>query len=431
MLRAHHLTSLHGTGRTIRAALRIQQTDAFGLTSMSLLSSRTLRATAFGLAVGLAAPVQAQDSIVLTTAVPFLQIEPDSRAAGMGMTGVALADNAYAVFWNPAGLGNQTGTEVSFTHAPWLPALGADLSYEYLAGKYSLGSAGTVGGHLTYFNLGEQQATNESGDPLGNFRSYELSTGVSYGKAVTPNLSVGTGVRFVYSSLTGGAIVEEAQTSAGVSFGVDLGVMYRGPELGLGQSSRPTFAFSLANVGPGISYTENSEFSDAIPTTLRFGTALDTRLDDFNRVTLALDFNKVLVSRDSVGGYDPVVKALFSSWGSRVVNTRAGQRDAAGNAITCQTLAADDNADNNCDTLGPLQQLTLGAGLEYGYNDLLALRGGYFFEDPANGNRQFLTAGAGIRYSLVGVDMSYIYALAEDSPVANQLRFSLLLNIPR
>lgn len=387
---------------------------------------RPLAAAALGLAA-LAAPAQSQDSIVLTTAVPFLQIEPDSRAAGMGMTGVAIADNAYAVFWNPAGLGGQTGTEVSFTHAPWLPALGADLSYEYLAGKYSLGSAGTIGGHLTYFNLGQQDATDELGNTLGEFKSYELSTGLSYGVQVTPNLQVGTGARLVYSNLTGGAIVEEATTSAGVSFGADLGVIYRGPELGLGRSTRPSFAFSLANVGPGISYTENSEFSDAIPTTLRFGTALKTELDDFNRITLALDLNKVLVSRDSSGqGYDPVFKALFSSWGSREVNTRAGQ----GTCASFQT-DTDETNDDACKTLGALQQLTLGAGLEYWYNDLLALRGGYFYEDPANGNRQFLTAGAGIRYSLVGVDMSYIYALAEDSPVANQLRFSLLLNIPR
>jgi hypothetical protein len=391
------------------------------------MSPFSLRAAALGLVALLAAPAQAQDdSIVLTTAVPFLQIEPDSRSGGMGMTGVAIADNAYAVFWNPAGLGQQTGTEVSFTHAPWLPALGADLSYEYLAGKHSLGSAGTIGGHLTYFNLGEQQATDELGNSLGNFKSYELSTGVSYGLQVTPNLAVGTGARVVYSNLTGGLEVEDASTSAGVSFGVDLGMIYKLPNIGIGQSSRPSLAFSLANVGPGISYTENSEFSDAIPTTLRFGGALDTRLDDFNRVTLAVDLNKVLVSRDSSGSYDSPLQALFSSWGSRVVNTQPTEG-------TCEEIAADTDPDNDdaCRSLGAFQQLTLGAGLEYWYNDLLALRGGYFYEDPSNGNRQFLTAGAGIRYSLVGVDMSYIYALAEDSPVAGQLRFSLLLNIPR
>lgn len=373
----------------------------------------------------LAAPLAAQDDIVLTTAVPFLQIEPDSRAAGMGMTGVAIADNAYAPFWNPAGLAGQEGTEVSFTHAPWLPALGANLSYEHLTAKHGLGSLGTLGGHITYFDLGEQVATDDQGNTLGNFSSYELSVGASYGYPVTENFSVGTGARLIYSNLTGGLEVENLETSAGVSVGVDLGMKYTGPNLGLGQSSRPTLAFNLANMGPGISYTENSEFPDAIPTTLRFGGALDTQLDEFNRVVLALDFNKVLVNRDSTGDYDPVLEALFTSWQTRRIKTARGVEG------TCAELDADDDVGNDCRDVSALRSLTLGAGLEYWYNDLLALRGGYFYEDPANGNRQFLTFGTGIRYSLVGVDISYIYALEEDSPLADQLRFSLLLNIPR
>jgi len=388
----------------------------------------------------LAAPhVHAQDGlgeVVLTTAVPFLQIEPDSRASGMGMAGVAVADNAYAPYWNPAGLAGQTGTEVSFTHAPWLPALGANLSYEHLSGKHSLGSAGTLGGHLTYFDLGTQIATDEQGNEIDEFSSYEFALGLSYGYPVTENLSVGTGLRLIYSNLTGGLTVGGDQTSAGTSVGVDLGVKYTGPELGLGQSSRPTIAFNLANMGPGISYvntststSDSTRFPDAIPTTLRMGLALDTHLDEFNRILLALDLNKVVVNRDPVTGeYDPFYKALFTSWESCEIKTVRSE-DTVG--IACDELAQDENVDNDCRVVSGLRSLTLGTGLEYWYNDLLALRAGYFYEDPANGNRQFLTFGTGIRYSLVGVDISYIYALEENSPLADQLRFSLLLNIPR
>ncbi len=373
---------------------------------------------------------RAQDGeVVLTTAVPFLQIEPDSRASGMGMAGVAVADNAYAPFWNPAGLAGQTGTEVSFTHAPWLPALGANLSYEHLSGKHNLGTAGTLGGHLTYFNLGTQQATDDQGQDLGDFSSYEIALGLSYGYPVTENLAVGTGARFIYSNLTDGRTVSGSATSAGVSFGVDLGVKYTGPDLGLGESSRPTIAFNLANMGPGISYVDlestsgETSYPDAIPTTLRFGAALDTQLDSFNRILLALDFNKVVVNRDPMTGeYDPFYEALFTSWRSRQIKVNQAAEG------TCAELA---DTETPCENVGGLKTLTLGTGLEYWYNDLLALRTGYFYEDPANGNRQFLTFGTGIRYSLVGVDISYIYALQENSPLADQLRFSLLLNIPR
>ena len=391
---------------------------------------RALGALALG--VSFAAPLAAQDDVVLTTAVPFLQIEPDSRAAGMGMTGVAIADNAYAPYWNPAGLAGQEGTEVSFTHAPWLPALGANLAYEHLTGKHGLGKAGTLGGHITYFDLGEQVATDDQGNSLGNFSSYELAVGASYGYPVTENFAVGTGARLIYSNLTGGFDVENLDTSAGVSVGVDLGMKYTGPDLGLGQSSRPTIAFNLANMGPAISYTADNEFPDAIPTTLRFGGALDTQLDEFNRLVLALDLNKVVVSprtdTTSTGelqrSYDPFYEAIFSSWKTRRIQTRPGSG-------SCSELDADDDPENDCRDVSALRSLTLGAGLEDWYNDLLALRSGYFYEDPANGNRQFLTFGMGIRYSLVGVDISYIYALQEDSPLADQLRFSLLLNIPR
>ena len=66
-----------------------------------------------------------------TTAVPFLELAPDSRAGGMGESGVALADNSAAIFWNPAGMAFLTGSELSFTHSNWLPQFNLDLFYDY------------------------------------------------------------------------------------------------------------------------------------------------------------------------------------------------------------------------------------------------------------------------------------------------------------
>ena len=364
-----------------------------------------------------AAPVLAQQ-IVYTTAVPFLQIEPDSRAAGMGNAGVALADNASAIFWNPAGLASQRGAEVSLTHANWLPALTSDLFYEYLVGKYHWEGIGTFGGHITFLNLGEQEYRGPNNEDLGTFRSYELAVGASYARMLTERFALGTGLRLIYSNLSGGVSIEDTQTKAGVSVGVDLAGLYTFAPFELGNVPVTTrLGFNLANMGPGIGYTIGSEGrSDPIPTNLRFGGALSAQLDEFNKLNFAVDFNKTLVDFDSTGAKS-FAEAIFSSWKSI--------RVAQG------TEPVDPDDPTTFEDIGVLRQITLGTGLEYWYNDLFAFRTGFFYEDPYNGNRKFLTFGAGIRYNLIGVDFSYIYPLEENSPLANQLRFSLLLNVLR
>ncbi|MDV7395219.1 PorV/PorQ family protein, partial [Arthrospira platensis SPKY1] len=118
----------------------------------------------------------------------------------MGNAGTAIADNSAAVFWNPAGLAFQTGKEVSLTHANWLPGLNADdIFYDYLVGMYEVKGLGTFGGHITFLNLGTQERRNEQGQNLGQFSSYEIAGGLSYGFKVSEQLALGTGFRFVYS----------------------------------------------------------------------------------------------------------------------------------------------------------------------------------------------------------------------------------------
>jgi long-subunit fatty acid transport protein len=371
-----------------------------------------------------AVPAVAQQ-IYRTTAVPFLLIEPDSRAAGMGNAGVALADNASAMFWNPAGLAQQRGAEVGLTHAQWLPALTSDLFYEYVAGRYHLDGIGTFGAHLTYLNLGEQEFRGPNNEDLGRFKSYELATGLAYARQLTRGFSLGVGSRLIYSKLADALQVDGQQRDVdpGVSFGFDLAGLYAFQPIDVdGVKLAPRLGFNLANMGPSINYGKGFG-NDAIPTNLRFGGALGIEFDEFNRLNLAVDFNKTLVDYteevDAEGDTTfvpaPFYEALFSSWKSVRVATQANTE-----------IDPDDPA--TFEDVGVLQQITLGMGLEYWYSDLFALRGGYYYEDPYNGNRQFLTFGAGIRYNLIGVDLSYIYGLEEESPLSGTIRFSILLN---
>jgi hypothetical protein len=364
-------------------------------------------------ALALAPAAQAQ---VGGAAVVFLQIEPDSRAAGMGNSGVALADNASAVFWNPAGLAAQRGTEIAFTHSNWLPSLISDLFYEYLVGKHHVEGVGTFGGHLTFLNLGEQEWRDDQNVLLGTFRSYDLSVGASAARNLTDNFALGVGARFIYSNLSGGVSIDDTQTKAGTSLGFDLGALYTfNPATPGGLRLTPSLGFNLANMGPKIGYTVgDAGRNDPIPTNVRFGGALRADLDEFNRVNWAIDFAKTLVDFDEQGSR-PFYEAMFTSWKPISV---------------CRTAPREGQCPE-VEEVGVLRQITLGTGLEYWYNDLFAARGGFFYEDPYNGNRKFLTFGAGIRYNLIGVDFSYIVPIEEDSPLANTLRFSVLLNIQR
>lgn len=340
------------------------------------------------------------------TSVPFLQIEPDSRAAGMGNTGVAIADNASAVFWNPAGLAYQSGNQVSITHSEWLPQFNADLFYDYLVGKYHVKNVGTFAAHITYLNLGEQMRTDETGMEQGRFNSYEFAGGVSYGYKIDQNWSLGTGVRFIYSSLADGSVGGQ-NINPGSSVGFDVAGMYKSNAFQfLGRDANINGGLNLSNIGPGVNYTDNAQ-KDPLPTILRIGWAFTMNLDQqgINTLTFANDYSKVMARVDDEGEPKGVISSIFTSWGSF-------DRDNGQETVT----------------LNLAQQFMVATGLEYWYNDLFSVRTGYYYEDPNNGDRQFVTLGAGIRYDFLGVDFSYIYTLKEDHPLANTTRFGLLIN---
>lgn len=368
----------------------------------------------FSLTAFLLLPIFAAQAQVGITAVPFLQIEPDSRSTGMGNTGVAVADNASAIFWNPAGLAFQNQNQISVTHANWLPAFNADLFYDYLVGTYYVDGIGTIGGHITFLNLGEQIRTDETGLELGRFNSFEISAGLSYGFSISENFSVGTGLRYIYSSLADGSVSGQ-EISPGSSVGIDLAALYKTDPFQVG-SRQASFnaGFNLSNIGPGIQYTDNAQ-KDPLPTVMRLGWAytMDIDANGINTLTLSNDISKIMARNESVGD-DPdspeyetmgVIEALFGSWGSY------------------ERFNGSETVDVS---LG--QQLMYGFGLEYWYDDLFALRSGYYYEHPENGNREFITLGAGLRYNIFGVDFSYIYTLEDDHPLANTIRLSVLMN---
>ncbi len=129
--------------------------------------------------LGNVAEVRAQGE----SAVPFLLIAPNSRASGIGESGTGSVDDASATFWNPAALAFMKGSEVSITHANWLPQFNLpDLFYDYLNYRQDIDAiGGTVAASVTYLSLGEFSVTNSSGPQvIDKFKSFEYAITAGY-----------------------------------------------------------------------------------------------------------------------------------------------------------------------------------------------------------------------------------------------------------
>ena len=192
----------------------------------------------------------------------------------------------------------QDTRHIHITHSNWLKNFNVDdLFYDYVVGKVEIEGIGTVGGHITFLNLGEQALTSEeSPEIISKFNSLEMAFGLSYGTKVTENLAIGTSLRYILSSLAGGTAVGEQKVNPGSSVALDLSMLYRTNPFLIGQNeARFSFGTNLSNIGPGIQYTDNAQ-KDPLPTILRFGFAFDYDLDPegFNRITVATDVSKIM-----------------------------------------------------------------------------------------------------------------------------------------
>src|SRR5574338_1317256 len=161
-------------------------------------------------------------------AVPFLLLAPDSRAGGLGESGAGLADNSAAIFWNPAGLAFQSGTELSITHSNWLPQFNLDLFYDYLTYReYMEDISGTVSASITYMNFGEFVRTGEaSPDPIGTFRSFDAALTLGYATKLSPDWGLGFNFRIIHSRLADKGAGDEQGKGVATSVSFDVGGMW-------------------------------------------------------------------------------------------------------------------------------------------------------------------------------------------------------------
>jgi hypothetical protein len=359
----------------------------------------------------------------ITTAVPFLIISPDSRAGAMGDVGAATSPDVNSFHWNTAKLSfSKEKAEFGVSYSPWLRQLVEDIHLSYLAGYTKIGRNHAIGGSLRYFSLGNITFTDINGTVTRDFSPNEFEVLGGYAFRLSERSSIGFNGKFVYSNLTAGVNVGSTGTKPGLAGAVDLSYAYVNEDIRLGNKNATlSIGTTISNLGNKIAYTVDSH-RDFLPTNLRVGTGLNIRLDKYNSLLTTVDFNKLLVPTPPERGIDgeiisgkdnqvPVVSGILQSF-----------YDAPGNVF--QNADSTYEVEKNSRLGEELREINIGFGLEYWYSTTLAVRLGYFNEHPSKGARQYLTFGAGVYYSVFGIDVSYLVA-NRTNPLANTVRFSL------
>ena len=355
------------------------------------------------------------DYNVISTAVPFMIIAPDARSAGMGDLGVSTSPDVYSMHWNPAKYAFiEDDFSVGLAYSPWLRKLVPDMNIAYLAVSKRMSDKSTIAGSLKYFSLGEINFRGPSNEDLGTYSPNEFAFDLCYSRKLGDYLSAAVAGRFIYSHLTQGVT---NYSRAAWSVAADVAVYYQRPVYFSSIDGDFSWGVAITNMVSKMSYTNANSRTDFVPTNLRLGPTLKLNIDEYNSIALSVDINKLLVPTppiyDSTGlnilkGKDPnvsMIQGMIQSF-----------YDAPGGFSE------------------EMKEFTWSIGAEYWYNKMFAVRAGYFHESQMKGNRKYLTFGAGLRYNVFAIDVSYLVPMnnkanSGTNPLEGTLRFNLAFNI--
>lgn len=364
----------------------------------------------------------------ITTAVPLLMISPDARAGALGDAGGALSPDANSIHWGAAKLAFIEGKSgISLSYIPWLRNLVPDINLGYLSFYKKLKKRQTIGGSLRYFSLGNIIFTDIVGNTVGQFNPNEFAIDGAYARNFSDRWSGGLALRFIYSNLTNGIDVQGTPSFAGTTVSSDISACYYNPDMKLG-GKKATYMFTAAitNIGGKISYTKTAD-RDFIPINLRIGNSLKLKVDDYNSFTFLLDANKLLVPTPPVR-VDATNQPDFPD--KQIGEVGAGKENRVP-IVTGMLQSFSDapgvlKADGTRSVLQEeLREIILCGGVEYSYNNVFAIRTGYFHEHATKGNRRYFTLGAGIKFNVFTLDLAYLIPTQQRNPLENTLRFTL------
>ena len=348
----------------------------------------------------------------ITTAAPFLLIAPDARAGGIADMGAATSPDASSQHYNAAkNAFANSQWQIGLNYTPWLRNLTNDVSLTSAFVTNKINDRSAWSASLKYFSLGSIDLTDDIGVSLGSENPNEFSFDGSYAMKLSENFSMSVGLRFIHSDLT--LRIEDSEIQTVNTFAVDLGGYYQSEENNYGSfNGKWRGGFNISNIGPKVEMVVGGEES-FIPTNLRLGGGFDFILDDVNVITAGLEFNKLLVptppiinneTGEIIEGKDDNVGFLKGMFQSFYDAPRGFEEE--------------------------LEEVAWALSAEYMYNQVFAVRAGYFHESPNKGNRQYFTVGAGFRFRSSTLDLSYLINASDvNNPLESTLRFSLSINL--
>lgn len=365
---------------------------------------------------------------VITTAVPFVSISPDARGGSMGDCGVSSEADVYSMHYNPAKYTFlQQNMSVGLGYSPWLRNLVPDMNLAYLAFAYKLNSESALAATLRYFSCGEITFRDGSGNDMGTYKPNEWAIDATYSRMLTDYLSGAVAGRFIYSNLTQG---QGEGSSVGWSMAADVAVYYKRPvEWFRDMDADFAWGVCINNIGSKVSYNNTSIDKDFIPTTLRFGPSLKLQLDEYNSLAFMVDVTKLLVPTPPTyvpGSTDSIAYGMSDDV-SVPVGIIQSFFDAPGYSFNDQGERVGKGS-----FYEELCEYNIGVGIEYWYNNVFAVRAGYFNETAMKGNRKYVTLGAALKYNVFGLDISYLVPVngtVGTNPLENTLRFNLTLDL--
>ncbi|MWB95710.1 type IX secretion system outer membrane channel protein PorV [Flavobacterium sp. GA093] len=377
--------------------------------------------------------VKAQDRVI-TTGVPFLLVAADARAAGLADQGVATSADVFSQQWNPAKYAfsiDQQGLSVSYT--PYLTSLVNDISLSQLTYYNKIDERSAFAGSIRYFSIGDIELRTDLDSQPNVVKPSEFAIDGSYSLQLSPVFSMAVGARFISSNL---AITTEGQSlEAAKSFAFDVAGFYQSEEIAYQDfNGRWRAGFNFQNMGPKINYDlsgiDDGSGSNFLPANLRLGAGFDFILDDYNKVAVSAEITKLLVPTPQI----PVPTATDINGDGDTTDpgeTSDGVQEANNeyNSIGWVPGIFQSFGDAPDGFSEELKEITYSLAGEYTYQDSFSMRAGYYHQSPDKGAVRFFSLGAGFKYNVIKVDVSYLFSTSKvNNPLENTLRFSLTFN---